>query len=80
MGVRRYQDLIAWQMAEAFKSEVFRIVLASPRACADLRYKDQLFAAAASASANIAEGFVRQPRAGFGTGSRCPTSLMATAN
>jgi len=67
-------------MAEGFKSEVFRIVLASPRACADLRYKDQLFAAAASASANIAEGFVRQPRAGFGTGSRCPTSLMATAN
>ena len=50
-GVRRYQDLIAWQMAEEFKREVFRIVLASPRACADLRYKDQLFGAAQSVSA-----------------------------
>jgi len=59
MGVRRYQDLIAWQMAEAFKTEVLRIVTASPRACADLRYKDQLFSAAQSVSANIAEGFVR---------------------
>jgi four helix bundle protein len=59
MSVRRYQDLIAWQMAEAFKNEVFRIVLASPRACADRRYKDQLLAAAESVSANVAEGFVR---------------------
>jgi len=41
MGVRRYQDLIAWQMAEGFKSEVFRIVLASPRASARLA-KSQL--------------------------------------
>ena len=65
MGVRRYQDLIAWEMAEAFKKEVFRIVLASARACADLRYKDQVFAAAASVSANIAEGFVRHSPGDF---------------
>jgi four helix bundle protein len=65
MVVRRYQDLIAWQMAEGFKREVFRIVLASPRGCADRRYKDQLFAAAESATANIAEGFVRRSPGDF---------------
>ena len=52
-------------MAEGFKAEVFRIVLASPRACADVGYKDQLFAAATSVSANIAEGFVRKAPGDF---------------
>ena len=65
MTAYRYQDLIAWQMAEAFKREVFRIVLASRCACADLGYKDQLFAAAASVAANIAEGFVRKAPGDF---------------
>ena len=65
MVARRYQDLIAWEMAEEFKREVFRIVLASPQACADRRYKDQLFSAAQSVSANIAEGFVRRSPGDF---------------
>jgi four helix bundle protein len=65
MVARRYQDLIAWQTAEGFKAEVFRIVLASARACADLDYKDQLFAAATSLPANIAEGFVRKSPGDF---------------
>jgi four helix bundle protein len=65
MGARRYQDLIAWQMGEAFKQEVFRLVLGSRRASTDLRYRDQLLAAAQSLTANIAEGFLRNSPAEF---------------
>jgi len=52
MAVRRYQDLIAWQLAEEFKREVFRIVQQSKRAL-DLRYRSQLLDAASSITANI---------------------------
>ena len=65
MGVRRYQELIAWQMADAFKREVFRLVLESKSASRDLRYRDQLFGAAQSVTANIAEGFLRHSPADF---------------
>jgi four helix bundle protein len=65
MGVRRYQELIAWQMAEAFKKEVVALVRASPGATADLRYKGQLLAAAQSVTANIAEGFLRDSPGDF---------------
>ncbi len=65
MGVCRYQDLIAWQMAEAFKLEVFRLVSGSREARADLRYRSQLLAAAQSVTANIAEGFLRNSPAEF---------------
>ena len=65
MVARRYQDLIAWQTAEGFKAELLRIVLASTRACADFDYKHQLFAAATSVPANIAEGFLRKSPGDF---------------
>jgi len=58
-GVRRYRDLIAWQLADEFRQEVFRLVRASPVAWADLRYKGQLVDAATSVPTNIAEGFLR---------------------
>jgi four helix bundle protein len=59
MGVRRYQDLVAWQLAEAFKDEVFKLVLNSPGAMRDLRYKAQVLDSAAAVSSDIAEGFLR---------------------
>ena len=59
MPVRRYQDFVAWQLGERFKLEIFRIVRASPRAQADLRFKSQILEAARSVPANIAEGFLR---------------------
>ena len=65
MGVGRYQDLIAWQMADSFKHEVFRLVRSSPSAEADFRYRGQLFAAAQSVTANIAEGFLRNSPGDF---------------
>ena len=60
MVVYRYQDLIAWQMAESFKEEVFRLVRASSEASKDLRFRGQLLDAAQSVSSNIAEGFLRK--------------------
>jgi len=58
MIARRYQELIAWQLAEEFKREVFRIVRESKRTL-DVRYRSQLIDAASSVAANIAEGFLR---------------------
>jgi len=64
MGVRNYESFDAFQLAEAFKSEVFRIVKASPEAMRDLRFRSQLFRAASGPEKHIAEGFLRRsPRA-----------------
>ena len=65
MGVRRYQDLIAWQMAEAFKTEVVGLVHESKGASANLRYRSQLLAAAQNISANVVEGFLRNSPGDF---------------
>ena len=59
MGVRRQEDLAAWQLAQSFKVEVYRLLATSPPACADYRYRDQLRGSAASVPANIGEGFRR---------------------
>jgi four helix bundle protein len=64
MVVRKYEDFVAFQLAERFKSEVFRIVKTSPEAMRDLRFKSQLFGAASGPGKHIAEGFLRRsPRA-----------------
>ena len=57
--VDRYQDLIAWQLAEAFKAEVIRLVQASEGARCDLRFRSQLVESARSVATNIVEGFLR---------------------
>ncbi|MCC7124092.1 MAG: four helix bundle protein [Acidobacteria bacterium] len=58
MGVRRYQDLVIWQLAEELRRKV-DAAIANPPASRDLRFCDQTRRAAASPAANIAEGFVR---------------------
>lgn len=63
MGVRRVEELRAFQHARAFKREVYALVRASPDANCDLKYRSQLFESAASAEMNIAEGWRR-----FGAG------------
>ena len=65
MVVYRYQDLIAWQMADSFKQEVFRLVHDSSKASTDFRFRGQLLAAAQSVAANIAEGFLRNSPGDF---------------
>ena len=62
---KRYQDLIAWQMAEEFKKEIVRLIMNSSVARRDRRYRDQLLGAAQSVTANIAEGFLRNSPGDF---------------
>jgi four helix bundle protein len=59
MVIRRYQDLDTWKLTEAFKDEVHRIVLGSPEARSDLRYRGQILDAANRPSSDVAEGFMR---------------------
>ena len=58
-GVRRDEDFAAWQLADAFKKEVFRLVRGSRDAQRDFRYRDQLRNAASGISKHITEGFLR---------------------
>jgi four helix bundle protein len=59
MGVKKLDDLVAFQQAVAFKVEVYAIIRSHPQAQGDFRYRDQLFDAASSVEANIAEGWRR---------------------
>ena len=61
MGVKRLEDMIAFQQAVAFKREVYAIVAQHPRAERSFRYRDQLFDAASGVESNIAEGWRRVP-------------------
>ena len=65
MAVRRYDELIAWQLAEQFRVEVLVLVRGSASASSDLRFRDQLLDAASAVSKDIAEGFVRYSAAAF---------------
>ena len=59
MAVKKLEDLVAFLLAVEFKRGVYRVVKASPDAFADLRYRFEIFDAARSVEANIAEGWKR---------------------
>jgi four helix bundle protein len=65
MGVKRLEDLSAYQLAVDFKKEIYRLAELSPAIQRDDRYRFQLFDAAASVAANIAEGWARFSAAEF---------------
>ena len=58
-GVRRDRDFAAWQLADGFKREVFRLVRQSRDASRDFKYRDQLRDAAAGITKHITEGYLR---------------------
>jgi four helix bundle protein len=60
VAIYRYRDLAAWQLAAAFKEELFRVQCASDRAQRDLRYRSQLLEAGSVVDKDIAEGFLRR--------------------
>jgi four helix bundle protein len=60
VGVTRHEDLIAFQLAEAFKNAIYLLVRNHPSAAGDFHYKDQLFQASSGPPAHIAEGFARR--------------------
>jgi four helix bundle protein len=57
-GVKRYEDLEAWQIADELKREVYALTETGP-ASKDFECRNQIRASAASATKNIAEGFGR---------------------
>ena len=58
VGVRDFRDLVAWQLADTLRGEIFRFTSVGP-AARDFRFRDDIRASSASAPANIAEGFGR---------------------
>ena len=62
MGVRRFEDLIVWQLASQLQHEVFAFTAIGP-AWRDIKFREQIRDSSASASRNTAEGFGRfRPR------------------
>jgi four helix bundle protein len=57
-GVRRYQDLICWQLADELESLVFELTETGP-ASKDFKLRDQIRDSSSSATRNMAEGFGR---------------------
>ena len=58
MGVRRFEDLVAWQLANQLSFEVFAAT-ETGAASREFKFRDQFRDAAASVPRNIAEGFGR---------------------
>jgi four helix bundle protein len=56
VGVRRFQDLVCWQLSSELKREIYAL-LDRTGAKYDFKFRDQIKDSAASAPSNIAEGF-----------------------
>ncbi|HEY7287783.1 MAG TPA: four helix bundle protein [Vicinamibacterales bacterium] len=65
MIVRRFEDLVVWQLAVRIKEEVLAIIARRP-AANDVKFCDQIRESARSAPRNIAEGFGRYYPKEFG--------------
>ena len=64
MGVRRYKDLAAWQLARELERRVFAFTAIQP-AVKDFDFCRQIRRSSSSAARNIAEGFGRYYPAEF---------------
>ncbi|MGP8214806.1 MAG: four helix bundle protein [Bacteroidia bacterium] len=61
MKIKRFEDIIAWQKAQALTVELY----SSFPVVKDYGFKDQIYRASISVSNNIAEGFDRSSDADF---------------
>jgi four helix bundle protein len=77
MGVKRLEDLAAFQLAVSFKLDVYRLVREHPGAANDWRFRSQLFASAASVESNITEGWQRHRAAEMATFLRYARASLA---
>ena len=64
MGATTWRELVVWQLADQLRTEIVRLTDQGP-ALRDLRFRDQIRAAASSVATNIAEGFSRSSHADF---------------
>src|SRR5438093_4562903 len=62
---RFYYELLAWQLADELKREVYALVVNSS-ACKDFDFRDQIRKSASAAPTNIAEGFAYYRHPEFG--------------
>jgi len=60
MGVKRVEDLVAFQRAVAFKEGLYALVPPDSSGCRDWKWRAQLFEAALGVDSNIAEGWARR--------------------
>jgi four helix bundle protein len=58
MGVQRFEDLIAWQLADQLQTDIFEFT-SHPPASRDFKYCDQIRDSIRSAKRNTSEGFGR---------------------
>jgi len=58
VGVRRFEDLVAWQLSSELQQEVFSFTATTPTS-RDFKFCDQIRESSRSAPSNIAEGFGR---------------------
>ena len=58
MGIRRFEDLVAWQLAQELSLEIFSATADGP-VSRDFKFRDQIRDSAASSARNIAAGFGR---------------------
>jgi four helix bundle protein len=62
MGEKRLEDLDAFNLATAFKLEVYKLITEHPKAERDFKYAGELREAVSSAESNLAEGWRRYRR------------------
>lgn len=80
MGVERYEDLLAWQLANELKIRVYELVDNSP-ARSDRKFSDQIKDAASSGPRNLSEGFGSYGHGNFARYTRIArSSLIETHN
>ena len=65
MTARHFKELVAWQLANEFKSEAFRLLRGSREAWANYKFRDQAIESARSVAANVVEGFLRKSPGDF---------------
>jgi four helix bundle protein len=58
MGVKRFEDLIAWKLADQLQTDIFEFT-SHPPVSRDFKYCDQIRDSIRSAKRNTAEGFGR---------------------
>src|SRR5687768_6753116 len=59
MGAKRFEDLVAWQLARALKQNVY-VLCERPGCRTDWKFRSQLRESVAGPPAHIAEGFGRR--------------------
>jgi four helix bundle protein len=80
MVAHRYEELDAWQLANELKRKVYELV-ATTAAKSDFDFRNQIMESAASAPANLAEGFGYYRHPEFAKHTRiAKSSLMETQN